>query len=243
MILIKDKLRETDDPRRRVLLQALAAGVLGYALPARHANAQFFGKVPSELPPGRSIYELTGDVRVNGKPATLATLIGPNDTVETGSDGRVIFVVGKDSFLMRANSKMVMKGSQSLVDSMLLLGGKLLSVFGKSRHQLRTPTAIVGIRGTGIYTEADPGETYFCTCYGVTDISSAADPTSRETVSARHHDKPLYIVAGAEKGKGVRAAPFKNHTDEELMILEAVVGRTVPFAFSSEDYKAPRREY
>jgi hypothetical protein len=239
MILLKDK----DDPRRRLLLQALAAGVLGIGLPARHANAQLFGKVPKELPPGRSIYELQGDVRVNGVRATEATVVGPNDTVETGADGRVVFVVGKDSFLMRANSKLVMKGQQSLVDSMLLLGGKLLSVFGRSRHQLRTPTAIVGIRGTGVYTEADPGETYFCTCYGITDIAAASDPSSRETVAARHHDKPFYIVAGAERGKALRPAGFRNHTDEELMILEAIVGRTVPFAFSSEDYKAPRRDY
>ena len=239
MILLKDK----DDPRRRMLLQALAAGVLGFGLPARRGEAQIFGKVPKELPPGRSIYELAGDVRVNGARATATTIIGSNDTVETGSDGRVVFVVGKDSFLMRANSKMALKGQQSLVDSILLLGGKLLSVFGRSRHQLRTPTAIVGIRGTGVYTEADPKETYFCTCYGVTDISSASDPASRETVSAKHHDKPVYIVAGAAAGNAVRAAPFKNHTDEELMILEAIVGRTVPFAFSSEDYKAPRREY
>jgi len=239
MILLKDK----DDPRRRLLLQALAAGVLGYALPARNAHAQIFGKVPQELPPGRSIYELQGDVRVNGVRATTETQIRPNDTIETGSDGRVVFVVGKDSFLMRPNSKMSLKGQQSLVDSVLLLGGKLLSVFGKSRHQIRTPTAIVGIRGTGVYTEADPKETYLCTCYGVTDIASASDVASRETVSARHHDKPLYIVAGASGGQAIRAAPFKNHTDEELMILEAIVGRTVPFAFSSEDYKAPRREY
>ena len=239
MILLKDK----DDPRRRMLLQALAAGVLGFGLPSRRGEAQIFGKVPKELAPGRSIYELQGDVRVNGTRATEATVIGPNDTVETGAGGRIVFVVGKDSFLMRANSKLTLKGQHSLVDSILLLGGKLLSVFGRSRHQLRTPTAIVGIRGTGVYTEADPQETYFCTCYGVTDIASASDPTSRETVSAKHHDKPVYIVAGGAGGKGVRAAPFKNHTDEELMILEAIVGRTVPFAFSSEDYKAPRREY
>lgn len=239
MIFLKDK----DDPRRRILLQALAAGVLGFGLPARRANAQIFGKVPSELPPGRSIYALEGEVRVNGTRATLATVIGPKDTVETGANGRVVFVVGKDSFLMRANSKMVMKGEQSLVDSILLLGGKLLSVFGKSRHQLRTPTAIVGIRGTGVYTEADPSETYFCTCYGITDISSATDPASRQTVSAQHHDQPLYIAAGAAAGKSIRPAPFKAHTDEELMILEAIVGRTTPFAFSSEEYKAPRRSY
>jgi hypothetical protein len=239
MILLKDR----DDPRRRFLLQALAAGVLGLGLPARRAEAQIFGKVPSQLPPGRSIYELQGDVKVNGVLATLETRINPNDTVETGGNGRIVFVVGKDSFLMRNNSKMVLKGDQSLVDSLLILGGKVLSVFGRSKHQIRTPTAIVGVRGTGVYTEADPQETYLCTCYGIVDLSAAGDASSRETIESRQHDKPRYIAANAAGGKGIRPAPFKNHTDEELMMLEAIVGRTVPFAFSSQDYKAPRREY
>jgi hypothetical protein len=240
MILLKDK----DDPRRRQLLQALAAGVLGLALPSqRTAYADILGKVPGELPPGRSIYDLVGEVKVNGTKATLETKIGPSDTVETGANSLIIFVVGKDSFIMRSNSKMVLKGERGVMESMLLLSGKLLSVFGKSKHQLRTPTAIVGIRGTGVYAEVDPQETYFCTCYGVVEVTSANDPSSRETISATHHDKPIYIAAGQQAGKSIRSAPFKNHTDSELMLIETIVGRTPPFSFAADEYIAPRREY
>jgi hypothetical protein len=199
--------------------------------------------VPGPLPPGRSIYELSGEVRVNGARATLETKIGPNDTIETGRNGVIVFVVGKDSFIVRSNSKLVLKGERGLIETLQLAAGKVLSVFGKSRHQIRTPSAIVGIRGTGVYTEADPEQTYMCTCYGVVDLLAANDPQSRETIAARHHDKPRYILTNAPAGQRIRPAPFINHTDEELMILEGIVGRTVPFAFSSEDYKAPRREY
>jgi hypothetical protein len=235
--------KNLDDPRRRLLVQALATGLLGVALSPKEIQAALLGDVPKTLPAGRSIYFLDGDVKVNSVSATIDTKIGPNDTVETGSNGRIVFVVGKDSFMMRNNSKMVLKGSGTLLDSMLLLGGRVLSVFGKGKHQLRTPTAIVGIRGTGVYTEVDPEETYFCTCYGVTDIGSTIDKNAKETVSATHHDKPLFILAKASKGEHIRPAGFRNHTDEELMILEAIVGRTVPFNFSGAEYSAPRRDY
>src|SRR5687768_14325025 len=101
MILIKDR----DDPRRRLMLRALAAGLFGLSLPARYAQAQILGKVPEKLPPGRSIYEMNGDVKVNNNAAGIETQVKPNDTVETGPNGRVAFVVGQDAFLMRSNSK------------------------------------------------------------------------------------------------------------------------------------------
>jgi hypothetical protein len=236
-------IRDRDDPRRRLMLQALAAGLLGLTLPARRSQAQILGKVPEALPAGRSIYEMAGDVKVNSSIAGIDTLVKPNDTVETGPNGRVAFVVGQDAFLMRSNSKLTVRGQGGLVETLQLYAGKVLSVFGKTRHQFRTPTAIVGIRGTGVYAEADPEQTYFCTCYGLVDIYGANDPDSKETINAQHHDKPKYIVANAAAGQRIRPAPFINHTDDELMILEALVGRTVPFSFSSQDYQAPRREY
>lgn len=236
-------IRDRDDPRRRLLLQALAAGALGLGLPARQSQAQLLGKVPEALPAGRSIYDMAGDVRVNSSVAGIETLVKPNDTVETGPDARVAFVVGQDAFLMRSNSKLTVRGQGGLVETLQLYAGKVLSVFGKTRHQLRTPTAIVGIRGTGVYTEVDPDQTYFCTCYGLVDLFGANDPESKETIAAQHHDKPKYILANAPRGQRIRPAPFINHTDEELMIIEALVGRTVPFSFSSQDYQAPRREY
>ena len=240
MILLKD----LDDPRRRILLQALAAGLFMQTLPAEEAQSSIFGKKPKRLPPGRSIYELEGEVKVNGAIATLETRIEANNTVETGPNSRIVFVVGDDVFLLRDGSKLIVSGRErGVVDILQCFAGKVLSVFGRRRHQIRTRTAIMGVRGTGVYFEADPEETYFCTCYGVVDMRASSDPTSKATVSAKRHDEPKYIVANAAAGRRIRPAPFKDHTDEELMILEALVGRTVPFAFSSQDYGAPRRDY
>ena len=69
------------------------------------------------------------------------------------------------------------------------------------------------------------------------------DPESRDTVAATHHDRPLFIVAGQDRGRNIRAAGFRNHTDQELMLIETLVGRTPPFVFPGGAYSAPRREY
>lgn len=235
---------DAEDPRRRLLLQALALGLIG-GTSLRAAQASLFGDVPKKLS-GRSIYKLEGAVRVNGHAATLDTVIRAADTIETDPGANIVFVVGKDAFILRGASKLVLSAYQrdnALIETLRLTAGKLLSVFGKGRQRLVTPTATVGIRGTGIYAEADPQETYLCTCYGVVDLGHAQDGNSREIISAKHHDHPRYIVAGEAPGRGIRKAPIKNHSDQELMLIEELVGRTPPFVFPADDYSGPRREY
>jgi hypothetical protein len=106
-----------------------------------------------------------------------------------------------------------------------------------------TPTATIGIRGTGWYAESDPEQTYFCTCYGTVDIAASNDPESKETVVSKHHDRPLYVLGKSAAARSIRSAPFINHTDQELMLIETLVGRTPPFVFPKDDYTGPRRDY
>ena len=132
----------------------------------------------------------------------------------------------------------------AIVTGLKLLTGKLLSVFPSGRPvKMTTRVASIGIRGTGVYMESDPEQTYFCTCYGVADIGAINDPTSKETVAAQHHDRPLYILGNEPAGKNIRNAPFINHTDQELMLIETLVGRTPPFVFPNDQYKGQRPGY
>ena len=236
------------DPRRRLLIQALTAGV--FAGTSWGASGQvrggFFGSRPVRLAPDQSIYRLEGAATVNGANATLQTRIGPRDTVETSKDGEIVFVVGENSFILRGGSKLELSTQRQdspILSGLRMLTGKLLSVTRNSSLQFTTTTATVGIRGTGIYLEADPAETYFCACYGVADVVANSDPESRDTVAAIQHDRPLYIVAGQERGRNIRPAGFRNHTDQELMLVETLVGRTPPYVFPAGAYSAPRREY
>ncbi len=155
--------------------------------------------------------------------------------------------MGESAFLQRSESHVTFETKQDnslIVSGAQLLTGKILSVFPSGRPvRMTTKNASIGIRGTGVYMESDPEQTYFCTCYGTADIVAASDPTSRETVVSRQHDRPLYILAAEQPGRNIRPAPFINHTDQELMLIEALVGRSPPFVFPKDNYIGPRRPY
>lgn len=225
---------DIDESRRLFLLRALASGLL--AIP-QWTRADVLGKVPHELPAGTSVYSLSGELQINGQAASEQTLIGASDVLRTGPRSQAIFVVGKDAFILRENSELHLSGQNLVVEGLRLVSGALLSVFGKSRHQVITPTATIGIRGTGIYVEAQPDLAYVCTCYGTTDIASSANPSTSETIISKHHDAPRYITADNR----ILPAPFINHTDEELMLIETLVGRVPPFALFDDSYGGPKR--
>lgn len=233
---------EIDDPRRELLVRALSAGLFiagGSAGILQPVHAM--GKIPKVLEPGKSIYDISGNVTVSGKPADENTLITGSDVVETGARSHVVFTVGKDAFVLRSNSRLELSGTGMLVNTLRLVTGKLLSVFGKTKHQLNTPNATIGIRGTGVYTEAEPEQTYICTCYGVVDLYANNDKRSTETITSQHHDAPRYILSNESSGNNIRQAPMINHTDLELQVIEELVGRTPPFMIAGGGYSAPRR--
>jgi len=231
---------DAEDPRRAFLLKALAAGLLATGgIPG--ASAQLFGRRPRKLPAGQSIYETTGAVTVNGRAATAATRIGAGDRIETAKGAQLIFVVGADAFIMRENTRLELAGKDSVVGTMRLATGALLSVFGRgTAKRFSTPTSTIGIRGTGLYVEARPDLSYVCNCYGEIEIAAADDPSVTERIISRHHDAPRYVLkAGA--ARRIQPAPFINHTDLELTLIESLVGRTPPFSLFDEGYGGARR--
>ncbi len=237
--------RDIEDPRREFLINALGLGVLaGVNTTGLFQASHALGKVPPKLPAGRSIYKLKGLVTVDGKIADINTLISPNSLVKTGSNSEVIFVVASDAFILRSNSQLEMGGSGLLVEGMRILSGKILSVFGKreNTHSITTATATIGIRGTGIYVESDPGISYVCTCYGRTQISANANPNVTLDISAERHDQPVYVLPAGSDKKLILPAPIINHTDTELALIEELVGRTTPFSVSKGGYKKPNND-
>jgi len=205
-----------------------------------------FGSRPTKIADGKSVYRVQGDVKVDGQTATLDTKVTPRSEIVTLKNAEIVFVAGQQAYIQRGDSRVALEApSEGVVSSGLrLITGALLSVFPRGTPmQLKTKTATVGIRGTGVYLEADPEQTYFCTCYGVADVTANDDPESKDTVVAQHHDRPLYILSGQSKGRNIRKAGFVNHTDQELMLVETLVGRKPPFIFPKDDYSGPRRDY
>lgn len=211
-------------PGRRTLLRGAAAATIAAGM--LHLRAAL---AAGTLPPG--VAQVKGDVRINGKPAERGQRVAPGDVIVTGRDGELVFVAERDAFLVRANSRIEFgsAAARGAVTVLRVLTGALLSVFESgARREIRTTTATIGIRGTGIYVETEAQRTYACTCYGEAVLTPVDDPAAAETVRTRRHDQPRYIY-----GKGMpqmmAAAPVVNHTDAELQMLEALVGRKVPF--------------
>jgi hypothetical protein len=204
--------------RRRDLLLGSAALVL-----ARSALAQDRVR--------EGVSRVRGEASINGQPAKQGMAVRPGDKVVTGPDAEIVFVAGRDAMLVRRSSNL-----EVAKNGFRLITGAALSVFApRQRRELRTETATIGIRGTAVYLEAEPGRTYVCTCYGEAVLEPTADPAARETVRTRHHEQPRFVMAkGAPQM--VTPAPMRNHTDAELEMLEALTGRKPPFAEQGAPY-------
>lgn len=208
---------------RRKLLAGAAGGVA--------LNLGWLGQLlaADRIAPG--IRTASGEVAVNGNAATQGAQVRAGDSVITGPNGDVVFVVGRDAFMIRPDSRvdLLRRGNSSLLTGLRIVTGRILSVFSPGRRrEMQSETATIGIRGTAIYVEAEPDRTYVCTCYGTVDIVSRADPASRETVRTKHHDQPRYVMASGAP-QMLMGAPVINHTDAELILLESLVGRKPPF--------------
>ncbi|MBV1876768.1 MAG: FecR domain-containing protein [Pseudomonadales bacterium] len=249
-----------DEDRRAFLIRFFNTGAWASAATAGLLGpiVEVMAAIPKALKNGRSIYSYKGDVWVDGdklSPKNMQTMIiSSRSKVVTGYASRVIFAAHKDAHFLRAESTLQLgqKGSSARPihlqsRSIHLQKGRLLSVFARrtraDQFQLTTPTAVIGIRGTGLYAEVEPSRSYLCTCYGEVDIVAAADPSTRETIITKHHENPRYVYANNTEGSLIRPAPFKNHTDEELQLIEAIVGRTTPFSWVKETYTRPRQDY
>ena len=215
--------------RRRWLLRA-AATIGVSAVPFAIGRALAAG----ERPPAPGLYRAEGEVRINARAAKPGQLVRPGDAIETGAGSQAVFIVGRDAYLLRAGSRVETAGSVALVSVLRIVTGKLLSVLGPGAKRIETRTATIGIRGTGIYVEAEPERTYVCTCYGTAELQSRDRPEVRETVTTKHHEQPRYIYGRELKpfAEMMGKAPVINHTDAELIMLESLVGRKPPFVDS-----------
>ena len=219
--------------RRALLMSALGSGLLIGGLGwSELARAGLFGRRPRKLGPDESIFEMEGRVLVNGQPARRDRRILASDRIEVGPGGHIVYAVGDNAYMLRERSILEMDGKDLITSGLRLISGAVLGVFGKRQRSLplTTRAATIGIRGTALYTAVMPDMSYVCTCYGQVDMQSTARPDATESVSTRYHDAPRYILDNPGGGPAILPAPVIDHTDMELITLEALVGREVPFA-------------
>lgn len=192
-----------------------------------------FGMLPrisgGSAPPS-GIVNIRGSARINGVAATAGMAVRVGDELATAPGADITLVIGADAMLIRGNSQahFVPVGRDGAY-LLRLITGAVLAVFapGAPRH-VRTATAEIGIRGTAAYVSVEPDRTYVCICYGTARLAALGDMQAAETVTTTHHDEPRYIYRSGMP-QMIGPAPVLNHTDEELEMLEGLVGRKPPF--------------
>ncbi len=214
---------QTPVARRSFLRAGAVAGVAGFLLPWPAAAAE------------RAIHDLRGNVKINGKAATYDSVIAPGDTVTAGSDGYIVFVVGASAFMLRSRSELVVEKPHedafgAAYGILRLVTGAIGATFLRGTPaRITTANATIGIRGTGVYMETRGNGTYFCTCWGRTEVGVNQGPVNKEIIEATHHNPRMIGYKPDADGNYFLQAPFETHTDEEMDILEKCVGRRAPW--------------
>jgi len=220
----------TPQSRRTLLKQLTALGLLG---PAGVSGFIQEALAKGDAPPIPGVNTFTGTVTVNGQAAKVGTTVKPGDKIVTGKSSSTVMVVGKDAFLLRENTTVVLeekKGKPGVLDSILIATGKALLVFEKregDRVNIKAAGATIGIRGTGCYIELQEARTYFCLCYGEDAVDGVGMPNTK-MLKTTHHESPVWLDDSGGVMK-VDKAGFVNHNDDELIMLENLTGREPPF--------------
>jgi len=201
--------------RRRSFLQAAAGwtamGGFGAALAQQRSN----------------VVELLGDATVNNERLRRDMYIQTGDRVETGPGSNLVFVMGNSAFHVRQNSRVTVERGATLnaVSVLRMLTGAVVSVWGRGNTRLiQTPTLTAGIRGTGVYTEIFPQQSYrsyFCNCYGTVEIASGSD----RALSQADYHQSFWAEPEPKNGKLLTPAKAINHTDEEVEAVAALLGQ------------------
>lgn len=172
-----------------------------------------------------NVVELRGDALINGQRLSPQQTIQTGDTLQTGPQSTLTFVLGNAAFHVRQNSSLTLERGTTLnaVSLLRLLSGAVGSVWGKGGlRQIVTPTLTAGIRGTGVYTEVFPDQrSYFCNCYGVVDMAAGGD----QVLSESSYHQSFWGEVAPKNGRMLTPAKAINHTDEEVEFLAKLVNQ------------------
>lgn len=174
-----------------------------------------------------NVIELVGDALLNGRRLLPQQSIQTGDSIATGPNSTLIFVIGSAAFHVRQNSRLLVERGSSLnvVSALRLLTGAVASVWGKgSNRQIITPTLTAGIRGTAVYTEvfeAEDFRSYFCNCHGTVDLAAGAE----RLVSQSQYHQSFWANAQAANGRLFAPAKPLNHRDTELEFLSRMTSQ------------------
>lgn len=180
---------------------------------------------------GELIYA-EGEVSINGVDAEIGAAVAPGDRIKTGPAGvaevafgprNVIqFLENTEGEINPAWSGLALEGGTVAA---VLNGLDRLGFNEDNQFQVRTSTAVMGVRGTSFFiTHPEDDQAYFCTCHGKLHIEGV-DGLVEEDTEAYHHAAVWYVRTPS----GIQAFPsgLHYHDDDTLNDIAAKVNTRV----------------
>lgn len=165
----------------------------------------------------KQILKIRGDVQVNGASAAQGQLLGNGDRITTADKSTCDLLIGtKDIVRIAPNSDVLFDSARF---SFTLQKGGILSVVQKlakkKGYRIKTPTAVVGVRGTTFFVSTEDGkEIYTCCCNGTIRLMDNAAEKVLDEVTATHHKAT--VIKDSGKGPELVAGGMLGHTDAEI---------------------------
>lgn len=180
------------------------------------------------------VINLEGKAWASERELKIGSELFNEDILKTGPDSKLhIFIGNRDGALLLKSNSLLQIVHSSIQDWMIdLKEGSLLSHFRHikplpRRFQIKTPTAVIGVRGTTLFMKQDSGPgsektLFLCTCHGIVAIDD------KVIISGKNHDSPKLISPGTlpllTRLKATDRG--KDHTDAEGADLAKSIGST-----------------
>ncbi len=162
-----------------------------------------------------------GDVYLNGKEAEIGDSVNNSDLVETGTDSVCEIIFNERNIIQLGPGSLFEVGSSRKIDfslekgSLSAVADKLNMIAGtKERLAVRTPSAVIGVRGTLFFVKVeDENNSYLCICNGTANTYKG-DGRSRIKIKADHHKAVRFTRSGDSYKRS--SAGLLYHDDESM---------------------------
>ena len=164
---------------------------------------------------------LEGSVYINGAEAETGDSVVKGDLIETETDSLCEIVFNIRNIIRLESDSVFRIGNTMKMDfsiekgSIAVVADKLERIAGNSeRLVIKTPTAVMGVRGTVFYIKVESEKSsYVCVCNGTVNTYKG-DGKSRRKVTSRHHTASRFV----KEGKSIKrkAGTLLYHDDEKM---------------------------
>ncbi len=179
-----------------------------------------------------------GRVTMDGKEISIGAKIINGALLKTDGNG-IAEMVFNDKNIVKMGPLTVLRLDTSTLKRVVSLeSGTFTAVLRKldklagGTLEVRTPTAIAGVRGTSFFARVNPseGETYFCACNGTLKLSTT-DGSLGITKSSYHHNGTIFSGDPGDVKILTPPSGFDvGHTDKDLEDLASRIEETMDWS-------------